>query len=121
MSTTQIFRAHPNLSDQINHHIAQSQIEGGVFLKDLPAESKLEIETQNRRYTLVNRGQGQALISGHPEFCPEPVLVRIEGSNWGGSLIKASFVGRGMHLEFRHPEFEQPIVTSKIVEIRQIA
>ena len=25
--------------------------------------------------------------------CPEPVLVRIEGSNWGGSTLKACFGG----------------------------
>ena len=116
--TTEIFLPHPNLSDEVNSNIVQSEIEGGVYLKDLPDESTLEIETQNRSYTLVNRGQGQALISGHPEFCPEPVLVRIEGSNWGGSMLKASFVGRGMHLEFRHPEYQRPIITSRIMEIR---
>ena len=118
MITTEIFLPHPNLSDEVNHNIVQSEIEGGVYLKDLPDETTLEIETQNRSYTLVNRGQGQALISGHPEFCPEPVLVRIEGSNWGGSMLKASYVGRGMHLEFRHPEYQRPIITSIIMEIR---
>ena len=116
--TTEIFLPHPNLSDEVNHNIVQSEIEGGVYLKDLPDETTLEIETQNRSYTLVNRGQGQALISGHPEFCPEPVLVRIEGSNWGGSMLKACYVGRGMHLEFRHPEYQRPIITSRIMEIR---
>jgi len=116
--TTEVFLPHPNLSDEVNSNIVQSEIEGGVYLKDLPDETTLEIETQNRSYILVSRGQGQALISGHPEFCPEPVLVRIEGSNWGGSMLKASFVGRGMHLEFRHPEYQRPIITSRIMEIR---
>src|SRR6266542_616288 len=113
-----LFLPHPNLSDEVNRNIVQSEIEGGVYLKDLPDETTLEIETQNRSYILVNRGQGQALISGHAEFCPEPVLVRIEGSNWGGSMLKASCVGRGMHLEFKHPEYQRPIVTSRIMEIR---
>jgi hypothetical protein len=110
---------HPNLSDQINHNIVQSEIEGGVYLWDLPRESTLEVETQNRSYTIVHYGKGEALISGHPEYCPEPVRVKIEGSNWGGSMLKPSFVGRGMHLEFRHPRYERPIITSRIVEIRQ--
>jgi len=112
---------HPNLSDQVNHNIVQSEIEGGVYLRDLPHQSTLEVETQNRSYRLVMCGSGVALISGHPEYCPEPVLVKIEGSNWGGSMLKPSFVGRGMHLEFRHPRFEKPIITSKILEIRQLA
>ena len=115
-----MFVPHPNLSDEINHNVVCSEIEGGVYLQDLPAQSKLEIETQNRRYTLVTREPGLAMICGHPEFCPDPVLVRIEGSNWGGSLLKAFFVGRGMHLEFRHPGYEYPIVTSRIVDIRHL-
>ena len=118
VTSTQLFAPHPNLSDQINHNIVQSEIEGGVYLRDLAHESTLEVQTQNRSYTIVNRGHGHALISGHPEFCPEPVLVRIEGSNWGGSMLKTNFIGRGMHLEFRHPEYENPIITSRIVEIR---
>ena len=113
-----IFAPHQNLSDQINGNIIRSEIEGGVYLKDLPDESTLEVATRNRRYTLVVRGDGVALISGHPEFCPEPVEVRINGSNWGGSMLKAAFLGRGMHLEYRHPKYRGPIVTSQIVDIR---
>ena len=111
---------HPHLGDQINHNIIQSEIEGGVYLKDLPVEGKLEIETENRSYTLVNRGSGEVLISGHPEFCPQPVPVQIHGSNWGGCMLKAGFLGRGMHLEFQHPGYRGAIVTSRIVELRQV-
>jgi hypothetical protein len=120
-SLTQPLFPHPNLSDRVNHNIVQSEIEGGVYLCDLPRESTLEVETQNRSYTIVLFESGVALISGHPRYCPEPVMVKIEGSNWGGSMLKPSYVGRGMHLEFRHPEYEQPIITSRILEIRQRA
>lgn len=115
---TGMFVPHQNLSDQINGNIIRSEIEGGVYLRDLPDQSTLEVATQNRRYILVVHNDGNALISGHPEFCPEPVLVRISGSNWGGSMLKAAFLGRGMHLEYRHPKFRGPIVTSPIVDIR---
>ena len=117
VTSPNIFLPHPNLSDEVNHNIAQSEIEGGVYLKDLPDQTTLEIETQNRSYTLVNRGDGQALLSGHPEFCPEPVRVRIHGSTWGGSMLKTKFVGRGMHLEFEHP-IHDTVITSEIVDIR---
>src|SRR3984893_16501436 len=113
-----MFAPHQNLSDQINGNIIRSEIEGGVDLRQLPPESMLKVETRNRAYTIVMQRDCNALISGHPEFCPEPVLVRIHGSNWGGSMLKASFVGRGMHLEFRHPEYQRPIITSRIMEIR---
>ena len=112
-----LFIPHPNLCDRINHNIIQSEIEGGVYLDDLPKGAALEVETLNRCYRVINRGGGQALISGHPKFCPHPVLVRIYGSNWGGSMLKVRFIGRGMHLEFRHPEF-RTIVTSRVVDVR---
>ena len=64
---TGIFVPHQNLSDQINGNIIRSEIEGGVYLRDLPDQSTLEVATQNRRYTLVVCDDGHALISGHPE------------------------------------------------------
>jgi hypothetical protein len=118
LANSGMFVPHRNLSDQVNGNIIRSEIEGGVYLHELPDQSTLEVVTQNRGYTLVVRRDGQAMISGHPEFCPEPVLVRITGSNWGGSMLKTAFLGRGMHLEYRHPKFRGPIVTSAIVDIR---
>ncbi len=115
----QVFVPHPHLSDEINHNICQSEIDGGVFLRHLPAGSLLEVETQNRRYVLENQGDGKALIAGHPEFCPQPVLVEVHGSTWGGSMLKMGFLGRGMRLEFRHPA-HGIIHTSLIQEIREI-
>ena len=113
-----MFNAHPNLADEVNRGIIQSEIEGGVFLNDLPPDTVLEIQTMNHRYTAVLLGGNDALLSGHPEFCPEPVQVAISGSTWGGSMLKLQYVGRGMHLEFRHPSYATPIITSAIKEIR---
>jgi hypothetical protein len=113
-----MFNPHPNLADEVNRGIIQSEIEGGVFLNDLPPATVLEIQTQHHRYTAVILSGTEALLSGHPEFCPEPVQVAIAGSTWGGSMLKLQYVGRGMHLEFRHPLYPTPIVTSAIQEIR---
>jgi len=109
-----LFRPHPNLSDEINANVIQSD----VYLRDLAPGAVLEVQTCRRQYTLVNQGAGEVLISGHPEYCPEPVLVRIHGSTWGGSMLKEQYIGRGMHLEFRHPAF-LPITTSRILDIRE--
>ena len=111
------FMPHPNFSDEVNRNIVQSEIEGGVHLDDLSEGVVLEVETQNRWYTIVIGARGQELISGHPQYCPDPVPVRIEGSTWGGSMLKLRFIGRGMHLEFWHPVF-RTIITSRIVDIR---
>lgn len=60
------FRCHPNLSDEVNHNIVQSEIEGGVFLSDLPPATVLEIQTQHHCYMVVLLSDNNALISGHP-------------------------------------------------------
>ena len=117
--TLRLFAPHPNLSNTVNRHIIHSEIEGGVFLADLPPASVLEIQTQHHDYRAVTLAENSVLISGHPEYCPEPVLVAIAGSTWGGSLLKRGFVGRGMNLEFSHPAYRTPITTSCIKDVRE--
>ena len=113
-----LFTPHPGLDDRINRAIVQSEIEGGVWLRDLPEGTELEIQTENHNYTLIYRGAQEALLSGHPKFCPEPTPVIIHGCTWGGSMIKRAFLGRSMHLEFSHPHYNV-IHTSKIMDIRE--
>jgi hypothetical protein len=112
-----LFMPHPNFSDEVNRNIVRSEVEGGVYLDDLQEGEVLEVETQHRWYTIVIRARSHELISGHPQYCPDPVPVRIEGSTWGSSMLKLRFIGRGMHLEFQHP-VNWTIITSRIVDIR---
>ena len=107
----------PHFSDAVNHNIVQSEIEGGVYLRDLSPGASLSLQTDNRVYKVVVLGEETALISGHPQFCPEPAKVKILGSTWGGSMLKEKFLGRGMHLEFEHP-VHRVILTSRIIDIR---
>ena len=112
-----LFVAHPHFSDSVNRNIIQSEIEGGVHLRDLPPGSVLSIQTKNRVYEMVVLGDETALLSGHPKFCPEPTEVRIHGSTWGGSMLKMKFLGRGMRLEFARPG-HRIILTTRILDIR---
>jgi hypothetical protein len=120
VDTTNSSFPHPNFGDAVNRNVVQSEIEGGVHLNDVPPETVLEVHTKNHVYTIVHKAWGHALISGHPEYCPDPVEVQIHGSTWGGSMIMTKYLGRGMHLEFEHP-VHQVIVTSRIVDIRPAA
>ena len=112
-----LFQPHVNLDDDVNGNIVQSEIDGGVYLRDVRPGTVLEVTTRNRAYTILYQGRDHALISGHPVFCPEPVPVTIHGSTWGGSMIKTRFIGRGMRLEFGRPAY-QPIRTSVILDVR---
>ena len=112
-----LFAGLNSFSSDVNRRIIQSEIEGGVHLGDLPDGAELAVNTENRCYRLLVRSDGACYISGHPVFCPKPTLVSIHGSSWGGSMLKVAYIGRGMHLEFHHPDF-QTITTSRILEIR---
>ena len=41
-----LFMPHRNLSDQVNRNIVQSEIEGGVYLDDLPQGATIDVETR---------------------------------------------------------------------------
>ena len=121
MTWCDMFDPHPNLSDAINNNIIQSSIEGGVYVQDLSDDRPLEVQTEHRSYFVLRRADGGTVIWGHPVYCPEPMTVSISGSNWGGSLLKVGFIGRGMHLEFHHPDYDQPIITSRIREVKELS
>ena len=116
-----MFTPYPNLSDAVNRNVIRWEIEGGVFVDRLRPQSVLQIQTQHRCYIAVTLGGSRALISGHPEYCPEPTLVTIAGSTWGGSMLKRRFVGRGMRLEYCLPEYSTPVVTSRVEAIWECA
>jgi hypothetical protein len=106
---------HPNLSDAINRNIAQSEADGGIWLRELKDGDDVSIHTLNTRYTLRKRGETLTL-EGHSKYCPVPTNAHIAGSTWGGSMLKMGFVGVGMHLEFgtdQHPR----VTTSRIVSV----
>lgn len=119
LSVAEPFRPHPNFDDAINRAICQSEIEGGVSLDKLPVGAVLNVQTANTLYELENRGDGEVLISGHPEICPTPVLVNFHGSTWGSAMLKIRFVGREMSMEFRHPE-KGIVRTSRVREIQEV-
>ena len=114
------FHPHPSLGDEVNENIVRSEIEGGVDLNELTVGATLELKTANRTYLLKNLGQGRMRIQGHPKYCPRPVTVEVHGSTWRNSMIKMHYIGRGMFLEFRHPELGL-MRTSRIEEIREVS
>jgi hypothetical protein len=114
-----VFGPHQNL-DGVNHVSSLLDTEDGIYLDELPVGAMLDIETDHHNYRVENRGDGRALISGHPVYCPEAVLVDLHGSTaWGGAILKMRFIGRGMRLEFHHP-VRGVISTSRVRDIHEL-
>jgi len=97
---------------------AQAERSQSVALDELPVGAVVEVETGHSTYRLENRGEGKALISGHPTYCPEPVLVDFHGAV-GPSTLKMWLIEPDLKMEFRHPDFGV-VRTSKVRKIRQV-
>jgi hypothetical protein len=113
-----MFEKHPNLSDEINNRLAESELLGGAYLSKLQVGAKLFVKTQNSLYEIENCQDGM-YIRGNADYCPTPTLCRILGSAWGGSMIKVGFIGRGMHMEFSTAK-HRCIVTSEISDVFEL-
>lgn len=113
-----ILAPHPDL-DSVRQSNALMETADGVYLDELPMGAAIDIETDHHTYRVENRGDGRALISGHPKYCPEPVLVDLHGATAGGAMLKMRFIGRGMRMEFRHPVMGV-ISTSRVREIHEL-
>src|SRR5690348_13853988 len=70
--------------------------DAGLYLDDLPVGNAVNVETGHHTYHVENRGDGKALIQGHPKYCPEPVEVELLGSTRGGAMLKMGFIGIGL-------------------------
>ena len=93
----------------------------GIFINDLAPGEVVELATKHHHYRLVKEKDAHMRISGHPMFCPDPIDVEVEGSfaeRWP-SIPKPGFIGRGMHLMFKHPEFDL-VTTSEIREVHKL-
>jgi len=108
----------PNLPDSIDRKRIHLEVDDGIHLVDVLPGTVMVVETQNRVYTIVSQQNGEAWISGHPVFCPEPVLVNIHGSTGRSGLLWELYIGRGMHLEFGYPNC-RAIKTSRILDVRE--
>lgn len=77
----------------------------GVDLKDLRPGSLIDVETKSRHYYVECLGGDAMRISGHPDYCPEPVRAHLEG-----------VIERGRPLKFLLNDY-RPVTTTKIVSL----
>jgi hypothetical protein len=108
----------PNFGPPIPSAAFQPEREEGVALDELPVGAVVEVDTNHHTYHVENRGAGKVLIAGHPEYCPEPVLVDLHGSIGDIPVLTTWFIGRGLKMEFKHPTLGV-FRTSRVREIRE--
>jgi hypothetical protein len=89
--------------------------DGGIELGQVKAGTVLEVQTKNNLYTVIPQPSGEMMIWGHPEYCPDPTLIRGLGSAYVTGLFREGYLGPGMRLSF--PTGGRRVSTSRIVSI----
>ncbi len=74
----------------------------GVFLKDIPEGSVVVAKTANHTYTIavIDAEKGVVAVESNGNYFRTPEVCCLNGSTFGGSMIKVRWIGEGMHLEF---------------------
>ena len=102
-----------------NTHL-KSEEDDGVWLHEIEEGTVVYLLTRNTLYTIEKRADG-FYISGHEKYCPKPVSAILYGSTFGGSMIKAGFVGVDMYLEFTTEGHPGIITTSRIQSVGELS
>ncbi len=85
----------------------------GLAVGELPAITHLRVQTENTLYQFVVLGprESEVLVEGG-RFFPVRTRARLEGSSFGGALLKLAWLGVGLRMELRCNG--QRIVTSPV-------
>jgi hypothetical protein len=94
-----------------------SEVFKGVDLKSLRAGSLIDVETNSRHYHIEFLGGNAILISGHPEYCPDPELAQLQGSMDNDGVVELDLIEPGMRLIFVLNN-HRPVTTSRVLTVR---
>lgn len=78
--------------------------------------SRIDVETKSRHYLIECLGGNSVRISGHPEYCPEPVAAQLQGSVDREGSLELGFIGRGMRMMFLIGD-HRPVTTSRVLSV----
>ena len=88
-----------------------------VDLKNLLPGSLLDVETRSRHYLIECLGGNAIRISGHPDFCPNPVHAQLQGAITNEGAVEFGLIEPGMKFVFVLNGYI-PVTTSRVVRVR---
>ncbi|MEO8051841.1 MAG: hypothetical protein ABI833_15595, partial [Acidobacteriota bacterium] len=104
--------------------IASDILEAAIMLsiqlldcRNLVPGSLIDVETKSRHYRIEYLGGNSIRVSGHPEFCPRPVMASLQGSLDLDGTLEAGFIACGMRMIFLLDDVH-PITTSRVMHVR---
>jgi hypothetical protein len=95
---------------------ASADVLQGVDLKSLSPGSLVDVETKSRHYLIECLGGNTMRISGHPQYCPAPMLAELQGSVDLAGDVEKGCIRPGKHMAFLLDE-HIPMTTSKVLSV----
>ena len=91
----------------------------GINVREAEPLVPIVVTTQNSVYRIVplRWGDSDVLVQGG-QFFPEPTEACLAGSTFGGSFLKVSWIGIGMHMEINTGNGGGPIITTRVANVR---
>ena len=86
----------------------------GVHLREVEPLTTIVVQTHNSRYRIVMTGGTSAMVQGG-KFFTDPTPARIDGSGFGGSVLKTAWIGVGLKMEIFAND--QRIITSPVLDV----
>ena len=86
----------------------------GIYLRDIEPMTTLTIRTCNSHYQVIVSRDTSVIVQGG-QFFPDATPARIDGSGFGGSLLKVAWIGVGLRMEIFANG--QRIITSPVRDI----
>jgi hypothetical protein len=93
-----------------------SVVPEGVDLRSLRPGSLIDVETKSRHYHIECLGGDAIRISGHPEYCPQPVPAHLQGAIDNKGEVESGVIEPGMRLLLLLND-DHPITTSRVVSV----
>ena len=87
-----------------------------VDCNSLAPGSRIDVETKSRHYQIECLGGNAIRVSGHPEYCPNPVRARLHGSLDKEGVLEFGLIGRGRSFIFLLNE-GRPVTTTRVLRI----
>jgi len=88
-----------------------------VDCNSLAPGSRIDVETKSRHYQIECLGGNAIRISGHPEYCPNPVPARLHGSLDKEGVLEFGLIGCGMRFIFLLND-DRPVTTTRVLRVQ---
>ena len=88
-----------------------------VNCKNLMPGSTIDVETNSRHYRIECLGGNSIRVSGHPDYCPDPVNASLQGSVDQDGYLETGSIACGMRMIFLLDDVH-PITTSQVLRVR---